>query len=279
MPRPLRTAPLAALLAAAALLAPACAAGDRTPPASTSPAGTTEAGTTEHGTAAADELTGELRIFAAASLQAAFDELATRFEQRHPSLDVKPITYDGSATLVTQLIEGAPVDVFASADENNMRKVVDAGLATGPELFATNTLVLIVPSGDPGGVDGIADLADPDLAVVLCAAEVPCGAASATLLSNAGVTASVDSYEQNVTAVLTKVAVGEADAGLVYVTDAATTTAVETVEVDGAEDVVNRYPIVALRDAANPEAAGAFVAFVAGEEGREVLEMFGFGAP
>lgn len=275
MPRPRRSAPaLVALLAAAALVAPACAAGDRAPAASP-PA----ADTAEPGTAAADELAGELRIFAAASLQAAFDELATRFEQRHPSLDVQPITYDGSATLATQLIEGAPVDVFASADENNMQKVVDAGLATGAELFATNTLVLIVPSGNPGGVDGIDDLDDPGLAVVLCTAEAPCGAASATLLSNAGVTASVDSHEQNVTAVLTKVAVGEADAGLVYVTDAAASTPVEAVEVDGAEDVVNRYPIVALRDAANPEAAAAFVAFAAGEEGREVLETFGFGAP
>lgn len=274
MPRPRRSAPaLAALLVAAALVAPACAAGDRAPAVSTPAPGPAEPRTAPDG-----ELTGELRIFAAASLQAAFDELATRFEQRHPSLDVQPITYDGSATLVTQLIEGASVDVFASADENNMQKVVDAGLATGPELFATNTLVLIVPSGNAGGVVGIDDLADPGLAVVLCTAEVPCGAASATLLSNAGVTASVDSYEQNVTAVLTKVAVGEADAGLVYVTDAATTAAVETVEVDGAEDVVNRYPIVALRDAANPEAAAAFVAFAAGEEGREVLETFGFGA-
>lgn len=274
MPRPRRSAPaLAALLVAAALVAPACAAGDRAPAVSTPAPGPAEPRTAPDG-----ELTGELRIFAAASLQAAFDELATRFEQRHPSLDVQPITYDGSATLVTQLIEGAPVDVFASADENNMQKVVDAGLATGAELFATNTLVLIVPSGNAGGVVGIDDLADPGLAVVLCTAEVPCGAASATLLSNAGVTASVDSYEQNVTAVLTKVAVGEADAGLVYVTDAATTAAVETVEVDGAEDVVNRYPIVALRDAANPEAAAAFVAFAAGEEGREVLETFGFGA-
>jgi molybdate transport system substrate-binding protein len=234
-------------------------------------------------------LTGELTVYAAASLTGAFDELATAFEQRHPSLDVRPITYDGSSTLATQIIEGAPADVFASADERNMQKVVDAGLASSPERFASNTLTLIVPAGDPGGVTGLEDLADPDLTVVLCAAEVPCGAASATLLSNAGVTASVDSYEQNVTAVLTKVAAGEADAGLVYVTDASSRSSlgegasaadtVDAIAVDGADAVVNRYPIAALDGSENPDAAAAFVAFVRGDEGQAVLASFGFGAP
>lgn len=224
-------------------------------------------------------LTGELTVYAAASLQGAFDELAAQFERRHPSLDVQPITYDGSSTLATQIVEGAPADVFASADEKNMRTVVDAGLASEPELFASNTLVLIVPAGDPGGVTGLGDLADPALTVVLCAAAVPCGAASTTLLANAGVTASVDSYEQNVTAVLTKVAAGEADAGLVYVTDAATTDEVESIAVEGAGAVVNHYPIVALDGSANADAAAAFVAFVRGDEGRKVLASFGFGAP
>ena len=224
-------------------------------------------------------LAGDLTVYAAASLKAAFDELATEFEAQHPSVDVQPITYDGSSTLATQIIEGAPVDVFASADEKNMQKVVDEGLASAAELFATNTLVLVVPAGNPGGVESLDDLGNADLTVVLCAAEVPCGAASATLLSNTGVTPSVDSYEQNVTAVLTKVAAGEADAGLVYVTDAATTDAVDAIEVDGADDVVNRYPIVALSAAAGPEIADAFVAFVLGDEGQEVLAALGFGAP
>ncbi|MFD4959148.1 molybdate ABC transporter substrate-binding protein [Microbacterium sp. NPDC058389] len=247
----------------------ATATGDQDP-AATSPATTEPAG---------PELTGELTVYAAASLKGAFDELATDFEEQHPSLDVQPITYDGSSTLATQIIEGAPADVFASADEKNMQKVVDAGLASGPELFASNTLVLVVPAGNPGGVTGLDDLANPDLTVVLCAAEVPCGAASTTLLSNAGVTASVDSYEQNVTAVLTKVAAGEADAGLVYVTDAAATDEVDTVEVDGADAVVNHYPIAGLDGSANADAADAFVAFVLGDKGQEVLASFGFGAP
>lgn len=225
-----------------------------------------------------EELTGELSIFAAASLQGAFDELATAFEQRHPSLDVLPVGYDGSATLATQIVEGAAVDVFASADEITMQKVVDAGLAEDPAPFATNTLALVVPPGNPGDVTGLADLADPDLIVVLCAVAVPCGAASVALLEAQGVTVDADSHEQNVTAVATKVATGEADAGLVYVTDA-TDADLDTVAVPGAEDVVNRYPIVALADAAHPAAAAAFVAFVQGPDGQRVLAAYGFGAP
>ena len=259
----------AAVIAALALALAGCATGvDRDPGATSSETTTSE-----------PELSGALTVYAAASLQGAFDELATEFEQRHPSLQVQPVTYDGSSTLATQIIEGAPADVFAAADERNMAKVVDAGLASDPALFATNTLTLVVPAGNPGGIEGLDDLADPDRTVVLCAAEVPCGAASATLLSNAGVEASVDSYEQNVTAVLTKVAAGEADAGLVYVTDAATTRAVEAIAVPGAEDVVNRCPIAAVSDSENPEAADAFVAFVLSDDGRRVLETFGFGAP
>ena len=257
------------VVASLALLLSGCAMGsDEDPDASSAPAAS-----------AAGELTGDLTIFAAASLRAAFDELATEFEAQHPSVEVHPITYDGSSTLAAQIIEGAPVDVFASADEKNMEKVVDEGLTSRPELFATNTLVLVVPAGNPGGVGSLDDLAHPEKIVVLCAVEMPCGAASARLLSNAGVTASADSYEQNVTAVLTKVAAGEADAGLVYVTDAATTDDVEAIEVDGADDVVNRYPIVTIDGSASGEAAEAFVAFVLGGDGQKVLTGLGFGVP
>ena len=260
----------AAVTAAALLLLTGCstAASDADP-----------AATTDSSASAEPQLEGELTVFAAASLKAAFDELAVSFEQQNPGVTVNPISYDGSSTLATQIIEGASVDVFASADEKNMQKVVDESLATDPALFATNVLTLVTPTGNPGGVTGLADLANPDLTVVLCAAEVPCGAASATLLENEGVTASVDSYEQNVTAVLTKVAGGEADAGLVYVTDAATTDDVETVATEGADAVVNRYPIVALDDAPDPEIAAAFVAYVLSDTGQEVLSGLGFGAP
>lgn len=224
-------------------------------------------------------LSGALTVYAAASLAAAFDELSTMFEERHPSVDVRPIAYEGSSTLATQLVEGAPADVFAAADERSMTRVVDEGLADDPRVFATNTLVLVVPAGNPAGIRGLDDLADPAATIVLCAAEVPCGAASATLLSSAGVEASADSYEQNVTAVLTKVAAGEADAGLVYATDASTTAAVDAIEPEGADDVVNRYPVAALAGAANAAAADAFVAFVLGDDAQAVLADHGFGAP
>lgn len=221
---------------------------------------------------------GELRVFAAASLKASFDEIAAAFGDENPDVTVVPIVYDGSSTLATQIIEGAPADVFASANEANMDKVTDAGMATGAELFATNTLVVAVPAGNPGAVTSLADLADPGLTVVLCAAEVPCGDASQTLLTDQGVAVTAASYEQNVTAVLTKVAAGEADAGLVYATDVVGQD-VESFVPDGADAVVNRYPIAALRDAGNPDAAAAFVAYVRGSQGQEVLQAHGFGAP
>lgn len=228
---------------------------------------------------AGDRLSGEVAVYAAASLQASFDDIAAAFTAEHPGVTVR-FNFDGSSTLATQLIEGAPADVFASADEANMRVVADAGLATAPELFASNTLTIVVPEGNPAGVSGVEDLADEALAVVLCAAEVPCGTASQQVLDGAGVVASVDSFEQNVTAVITKVAAGEADAGLVYVTDAAVNAAdVDVVTTAGADAVVNRYPLVALTAAPNPGAAAAFVAFVRGEAGRAVLAEHGFGAP
>ncbi len=230
-------------------------------------------------TATVDNLSGDLTIYAAASLGKAFDELAKDFEAQHPAVDIQPVVYDGSSTLATQLIEGAPADVFASADENNMKKVVDAQLATDPQLFASNTLVIATPKGNPGGVKSLHDLSNPGLTVVLCAPEVPCGAAAKTLLANQNVTVTPASLEQNVTAVLTKVASGDADAGLVYATDVLGNADVESILPAGAEDVVNQYPIVAMTGAANPDAAAAFVAYVLSDKGQEVLAGLGFGAP
>ncbi|MCK2029770.1 molybdate ABC transporter substrate-binding protein [Microbacterium galbinum] len=224
--------------------------------------------------AAADTLDGEVSVYAAASLAGAFDEIATAFTAEHPDVTVVPV-YDGSSTLVTQILEGAPADVFASADEANMDKAGD--VAVDPELFASNTLVIAVPAGNPKGIADLADLAD--VTTVLCAAEVPCGAASAKLLDAAGVSIEAASLEQNVTAVLTKVETGEADAGLVYATDVIGRDDVEGVVPDNADDVVNHYPIAALADAPNPDAARAFVAFVLSDAGQAILAEFGFGKP
>jgi len=237
-------------------------------------------GTTASPAVAPEVLRGELTVFAAASLGSAFDEIAAEFEAAHPEVDITPIVYDGSSTLATQIVEGASVDVFASADQKNMAKVMDAGLVEGtPEVFATNTLVVVVPVGNPGGVEDITDLADDSVTVVMCAPEVPCGAASQRLLGNADLHVMPASLEQNVTAVLTKVAAGEADAGLVYVTDAQGNADVESFVPRGAEDAVNSYPIAALSATKHPEIAAAFLAFVAGAQGQKVLADFGFGAP
>lgn len=227
-------------------------------------------------TAGADARTTEVTVYAAASLGSAFGSIADAFEDEYPSTEVT-LVLDGSSRLATQLTEGAPADVFASADEPTMRVVTDAGRASSPEIFATNTLVIVVPAGNPADVAALEDLARPEVTTVLCAADVPCGAASRTLLDAAGVEVAAASLEQNVTAVLTKVAADEADAGLVYATDAATRDTVEAIVPVGAAEVVNRYPIVVLDDA--PVEAAAFRDFVTGPAGQAILAGDGFGAP
>jgi molybdate transport system substrate-binding protein len=220
-----------------------------------------------------------LTIAAAASLQESFTQLADAFAAEHPEVGVRPIVFDGSSTLATQLLEGAPFDVFASADEANMRHVAD--LVEGePQLFASNTLTIAVAPGNPLGIRSLAGLADPGVLTVLCSPDVPCGAASRTLLELDGVTVVPVSEEQNVAAVLTKVRSGEADAGLVYVTDvAAAGGAVEGIPIAGTDRVVNRYPIAVIKTAADPDAARAFVDFVRSEAGRAILAAHGFGSP
>jgi len=261
----------AALLTVAALALAGCAAtpaepGTTAPPESSS------------------TLDGELTIFAAASLSGAFDQLAADFEAANPDVVIQAISYDGSSVLATQLLEGAQADMFASADERNMAKVTDAGLAEDAEAFATNTLEIAVAPGNPAGIEGLDSLADgaasEPLTVVLCAAEVPCGNASKTLIEAAGITVTPASEEQNVTAVLSKVKTGEADAGLVYRTDViAAGSDVEGIEIANADDAVNVYPLVPLADAPNPEVAAAFVEYVLSPAGQKVLTEFGFGAP
>ena len=236
--------------------------------------------------AASDEtLQGTLTIYAAASLAAPFGEIATAFTDANPDVTVAPLVVDGSNTLARQIIAGAPADVLATADEASMATVADAGLlADAAMIFTTNTLVIVVPAGNPAGVRGPADLARDDVTFVQCASEVPCGAATGTLLELWGVAPTPASFEQNVTAVLTKVAAGEADAGLVYRTDAQNRDDVESVELtgagaDAAANVVNNYAIGTLGDSAAPALAAAFVAFVAGPDGQAILTRYGFGAP
>lgn len=228
---------------------------------------------------APDALTGTLTVFAAASLTGTFDALADRFEAEHPGVDVR-LNYGGSSDLAVQIVQGAPADVFAAANEATMATVTAAGDASDPTIFTTNTLELVVPAGNPAGVTGLADLADPDLAVALCDPAVPCGSAAQQLLDAAGVSVDPDTLEDNVKAVLTKVELGEADAGLVYVTDvAAAGDAVTGIVVPEASAVVNAYPIAVLTEAPNPDAAHAWVDLVLSDEGQAALAGAGFVAP
>jgi molybdate transport system substrate-binding protein len=228
----------------------------------------------------ADALEGSITVFAAASLKATFTELAEDFESANPGTTVA-LNFAGSSDLVTQITEGAPADVFASADEKNMARVTDAALAEGePVDFATNVLEIAVPPGNPAGIEAFADLAGSDAKVVVCAPAVPCGAATATVETATGVDIAPVSEESSVTDVLGKVTSGEADAGLVYVTDViAAGDAVEGVEFDESDQAVNTYPIVALKDSAASDVARAFVDYIASEAGRRVLADAGFGTP
>ena len=221
--------------------------------------------------------TTTLHVAAAASLTEAFEEIATDFEAEHEGVEVE-YQFAGSSDLATQIEGGAQIDVFASADKANMDKVADS--VEDPQIFATNVLTIITEPGNPKKISGLDDLADPDLAVVVCAEQVPCGAAATTLTEQQDVTLDPASEEAKGTDVLTKVSSGEADAGLVYVTDATGAGEdVETVETEGADEVVNSYPIATLTDAAAADLAEDFVAHVTGPEGQKVLQDKGFGTP
>jgi molybdate transport system substrate-binding protein len=223
---------------------------------------------------------GNVVVFAASSLTEAFTEMATAFKAANPGADVT-FTFAGSGDLVTQITQGAPADVFVSADDSNMKKLTDAGESVGdPVSIAKNTMEILVEKGNPKGVTGVADLARPDLIVVLCADTVPCGKNAAAILKNATVTAAPKSLEDKVKGVVTKVSAGEADAGIVFVTDvnAAKGTA-DGVEIPADINVISNYPIVVTKEVTNPTAAKAFIDFVASDAGQAILAKYGFLAP
>ncbi len=216
-------------------------------------------------------------VFAAASLQEPFDEIGDRFETEHPGTRVE-ISYAGSSTLAEQIRQGAPADVLATADEATMATVVEAGLADAdPVPFATNTLMIAVPAGNPAGVTDLASLTEDGLNLVLCAPAVPCGAAAAAVESAAGLTFAPVSEEQSVTDVLTKVSSGEADAGLVYATDIRRAgDAVDGIGFPEAEKAVNTYPLTTVKGSQHAELGQDFVDLVLSEAGQSVLADHGF---
>ncbi|WP_445263017.1 molybdate ABC transporter substrate-binding protein [Pseudokineococcus sp. 1T1Z-3] len=264
---------LAAAALAPLLLLVACSGGSSSPDASTD-------GATATSGAGEQELSGSLTVFAAASLTGVFADLESRFEAANPGVDVQ-VSYAGSSDLSAQITAGAPADVYASADERTMQQVVDAGLVAGePSTFATNVLTVVTPPDNPGGVESSADLADPDLDVVVCAPQVPCGAATQQVEEATGLDIAADSEVGSVTDVLGTVTSGQADAGVVYVTDAVRAGEdVAVVPLEGSQEAVNTYPVAELVEAADPALAQAFVDLVLSTEGQEVLAAAGFGAP
>jgi len=222
----------------------------------------------------------ELLVSAAASLTNAFGAMEIAFEEKHPETDVV-LNLGGSASLREQILEGAPVDVFASANGSNMDQVVaDAETFGEPRVFTVNLLQIAVPAGNPARVAGLEDFADEELLIGLCAEGVPCGDFAREVLANAGITPSIDTNEPDVRALLTKVEAGELDAAITYVTDVASVGGrVDGVEIPDAVNVAAEYPIAVLVRAADHGTAGAFIDFVLSQEGQAIMSEFGFTSP
>lgn len=249
-----------AVLAALAALALTSCGDDSSPSAAPSSAG----------------LSGTVNVFAAASLTGTFTQLGKDFEAAHPGVKVV-FNFAGSSALATQINQGAPADVFASAAPKNLDQVTDKGT---PTTFAKNELEIAVPKGNPAKITGLTDFANKDRKIALCAEQVPCGAAAKKVFEAAKLTPQPDSLEQDVKAAITKVSLGEVDAAMVYKTDVlAAKDKVEGIEFPEASQAVNDYPIATLTKAANPDGAKAFVDFVLSARGKTVLTEAGFVTP
>lgn len=230
-------------------------------------------------TAAPTRPTGTIQVFAATSLTEAFTAMGKDFERAHRGAKVA-FNFAASSALAQQLTDGAPADVFASADEATMAKV-EAATST-PRDFARNRLTILVAPENPKAVQGLRDLARADLTVVLCAPEVPCGKYAKVALDKAGVTVKASSLEDNVKGVVSRVTLGEADAGIVYVTDAkAAAGQADAVGIENASDpdVEAVYPIAVTADTTHAALAEAWVTYVLSTKGHAALRRFGFLPP
>lgn len=222
-------------------------------------------------------VSGPITVLAAASLAGSFASLGEQFERLHPGTSVT-FSFAGSSALAAQISDGAPADVYASASAATMHQVVAAGDASEPTAFATNAMQLAVPPANPGAVDSLADLAD--VTVALCQPQVPCGATAARVLDQARVTVTPVTLEPDVKSVLSKVILGEVDAGIVYVTDVrAAGDDVRGVEIPSDVNATTEYRIATLTASPNPVASAAFADYVLSPAGRSVLTAAGFGPP
>jgi len=230
------------------------------------------------GCASSDDTTTSLRIAATSSLTEVFNDIGEQFMQANPDITIA-FNFASSSDLALQISQGLPADVFASADVKNMAKVTDAGLLLGQSVaFTTNSLEIVVEKGNPLFIDSLAQLADPSLLFVTCPIEVPIGGYTAEVLRNAGVTVTPASLEENVKGILTKVALGEADAGIVYRTDIlAAGNSVTGVPIADNVNVTTKYLVGALRDSQNQDASQRFIIFLSSEQGQKIFSQFGFG--
>jgi len=242
--------------------------------------GSSSGSSSSGGSSASGKPSGTLVVFAATSLTDAFNKIGAGFEKANPGVTVK-FNYNGSSSLATSITQGAPADVFASAAPANMKTVTDAGDAAGtPQIFTRNTGEIMVEKGNPQHIESVKDLADDKIKVAVCAPEVPCGALAQDIFSNAGVTVKPVSQETNVGGVVTKVTLGEVDAGIVYVTDVKENAAKSSgVTIPSDQNAITDYPIVQLKGAPNASAAKAFISYVLGPDGQQVLASFGFMPP
>ena len=220
-----------------------------------------------------------IQVFAAASLTESFTELGKQFESDHPGTKVE-FNFGPSSGLVEQIDGGAPADVFASASPSNMDTLVSSGDAKDPQDFATNSMEIAVPPDNPAQIGALGDLVGQGVKVAVCQPQVPCGKVAAEVFANAGLTVKPASEEVDVKSVLTKVQLGEVDAGMVYVTDVqAAGDKVEGVEIPDTQNASTSYPIAALEGSKHQKEAAEFVDLVLSDDGAKVLEEAGFAKP
>jgi molybdate transport system substrate-binding protein len=229
---------------------------------------------------AADTLRGSSKVLAAQSLSGALGGIEEAFEREHPDVDLQ-ISFDGSAKLAAAIVEGAPADLFAAADGESLDEVRAGHRTSGdPVVFAESSLQIVVAKGNPKGIETLADLTRADLKLSLCGPEVPCGRYARQAFAKAGLQTPAAGDQDNVKGVLSQVQLGEADAGIVYVTDVlAAGDGVEGIGLDARAQVVASYPASVLAEAANPEVAGAFLAFLTSKDAQDILVQHGFVLP
>jgi len=278
----------ATALVVVGLVLAACSSAATASPSAASPSA---AGASSSPAASAAAPAGSLTIYAAASLKAALAKVKTAYEAAHPGTTLT-ISTDSSSALETKIEQGAPADVFLSADTSNPQKLVDKGLASGGlTKFAGNLLTVIVPTANPAGIRTPVDLAQPGVKIVAAGDSVPITKYATQLVANLAkqpgypdqfasrYATNIVSKEDNVAAVVSKIELGEGDAGIVYVTDAKTSTKVTTIAVPDAANVPATYSGVVVKASANADAAGAFVTWFAGPDGQAILATFGFLPP